>query len=127
MLCWQCGEEIESRCTFDKCTLVKIENDFQLSMKIGAYYKSPKQIEPKVAVSYHRSLHFQMEHSYQSVLFRNPFESQRKVRLSLQMTISLRDIVADTAKRKPIRNASVSKKSSPPSFANDYITWLPYD
>ena len=42
----------------------KVENDFQLSVKIGAYYKFAKQIEPNVAVSYHQSLHFQMEHSY---------------------------------------------------------------
>ena len=69
MLCWQCAEEIESQCTFDKCPQAKIENDFQQSVKIGAYYKFAKQIEPNAAVSYHRSLRFQMEHSYQSVVF----------------------------------------------------------
>ena len=41
----------------------------RVRVKIGAYYKFPKQIEPNVAVSYHQSLHFQMEHSYQPVLF----------------------------------------------------------
>ena len=76
---------------------------------MGAYYKFAKQIEPKVAVSYHQSLHFQMEYSYQPVLFvedssmldivgtptnGNSFEMHHKVRLQ---------------------------------FANDYMTWLPYD
>ena len=84
----------------------KVENDFQLSVKIGAYDKFPKQIEPKVAVSYHRSLQFQMEHSYPSVLFvedssmldivatptnGNPFEMHHKEKFVsiLQMIISL--------------------------------------
>ena len=86
--------------------LVKVENDSQLSVNIGAYYKFPKQIEPKVAVSYHWSLHFQMEHNYQPVLVvedfwmldivgiptnGNPFEMYHKEKFAsgLQMIISL--------------------------------------
>ena len=47
----------------------KVENDFQLRVKIGIYYKFPKQIEAKVAISYYRSLHSQMEYRFQSLLF----------------------------------------------------------
>ena len=96
MLYWQCGEEVESRCTFDKWPGAQIENDIQLSV----------QIEAKVAVSYHQSLHFQVEHSYQPVLFvkdssmldivttltnGNPFEMQHKEKFAsnLEMILSL--------------------------------------
>ena len=89
----------------------KVENDFQLTVKIGAYYKFRKQIEPKVAVSYHRSLHFQMD-----------------TQLSVH-TIRRRLLDAGyrryTDKQKPIRNASQRKVRL--QFANGYITWLPYD
>ena len=70
----------------------KIENDFQLSVKIGAYYKFPKQIEPKVAVSYHWSLHFQMDTQL----------SARTIRRRL-FDAGYRSY---TDKWKPIRNAS---------------------
>ena len=91
----------------------EVENDFQLSMKIGAYYKFAKQIEPSVAVSYHPSLHFQMEHSYQLLLSvedswmlgivatpsnGNTFEMHHKENCasSLQMVISLGPLRLET-------------------------------
>ena len=111
MLCCQCGEEIESRCIFDKCPPNKVENDFQLSVKIGAYYKFLKQIEPKVVVSYHRSLHFQMDTQLSVGIIRRRLLDARYRRY--------------TDKRKPIRNASQRKVRL--HFANDYITWLSYD
>ena len=45
----------------NECYPGKVENDFQLTVKIGTYYKFAKQIEPKIAVSYHRTLHFQID------------------------------------------------------------------
>ena len=89
----------------------KVENDFQLSMKIGAYYKFPKQIEPNVAVSYHRSLHFQMDTQL----------SVGTIRRRLLNAVHRRCI----DKWKPIRNASQRKVRL--QFANDYISWLSYD
>ena len=85
----------------------KVENDFQLSVKIGAYYKFPKEIEAKVAVRYHQSLHFQMEHSYQPVLF-------------VEDSWIL-DIVATPTNGSPFEMHHKEK------FANNYIAWLPYD
>ena len=84
----------------------KVENDLQLTVKIDTYYKFPKQIEPGLAVSYHRGLHFQIEHSDQPVLFvedcwmldivatpprGNPSEMfhKEKFAFSLQMIVSL--------------------------------------
>ena len=80
-------------------------------MKIGAYYKFPKQIEPKVAVNYHWSLHFQMD-------------TQLSVR-TIRRRLFDAGYHSYTAKWKPIRNASQRKVRF--QFANDYITWHPYD
>ena len=107
----------------------KVENDLQLSVKIGTYYKFPKQIEPRVAVSYHRSLHFQMRHSYQPVLFvedcwmldmaatpsnGNSFEMHHKEKLasSLQMIISLGSLTIENEYCEPMKlipNCSIEK------------------
>ena len=88
-----------------------VENDFQLSVKIGAYYKFPKQIEAKVAVSYHRSLHFQMDTQLSACIIRRRLFDAGYRRY--------------TDKRKPIRNASQRKVCL--KFTNDYIAWLSHD